>query len=655
MSLPTLPNEIFTEILILLSFIDQKTCMETSQAWYDRFQPSVLQHLSINSRQHFVQFYNKLESSHQTNRPFGLLVRRLRLGPHVGFVSSEFNALPLYCPFLEFLDFNPLMWRYIAYSSTVARWNHLTRLPCMDKLRLAVPILHDTGHGITQLELGSTIVDELAGASHSIISILSFTPSLTSLQLSGGITIAQNISISEFESIHTLCPKLESLSLRSFDSHLKTNDSYLIDIETLPVAFHLKKLRIDISINSEEFLYYWAHKYPHIESLDIQLRLLEPEYYHEAIRPQNSRMKESFSLMATRFTKLRRFQAKFDEKYFPCDVFLRGLNDARAQLKEIVIHFFNFDYYRRSARNFKLLVNNSINTVTNVTLCNWDRSWDYEEDILEPLCQCQYLQVLSLSPQPGTLTEFDFDIILDRFIHLKKLELANTYNLFVRDDGNVNIFNTHRLEELSLKHTMINNRLFEYLAVRCPFLNRLNISNITKPYDNDIQVKIDMPNHSFKSIQIRGLRLGLRIEDTGFQCSYESTLFSLEQTQKVTQRQLRQHRSLYLDSNCTSSKVGSQFPERWYHLYQPTKTRYHGGVSKENVKKSNARLQRLNDEAIHKIKNLQMAKQLWEQISFTGPRIKYEDKSNWYLDIPYGYISVRCNSVSDFSFEGIHV
>jgi hypothetical protein len=630
--------------------------MEISHSWYYRFQPSVLQNLYLNSRQRFRQFYKKLENSHQTNKPFGLLIRRLSLGPNVGVVSSEFNSLPLYCPFLEFLEFNHLLWRYFAYSNNVARWNHLERLPCMEQLRLTVPILRDAGYSITQLEMSSMMVDELAGTSHSVISVLSFTPNLIHLRLSDGIMVSQNISISEFESIHTLCPKLESLSLGSFDSHLKTNDSYLIDIETLPAAPRLKKLHLDISINSEEFLYYWAHKYPHIESLDIQLRLLEPEYYHEAVQSENSHMKESFAVMATRFSKLRRLRAKFDEKYFPCDVFLRGINNVHAQMEEIAIHFYNFDYHRRSARNFKLLVYNSMNTVTCVTISNWDRSWDYEEDILEPLCQCQYLQVLSLSPQPGTLTEFDINVILDRCIHLKKLELSNTYNLFVRDDGNVNIFNTHRLEELSLKHTMVNNRLFEYLAVRCPLLSKLNISYVTKPYDNDIQVKIDMPNHSFKSIHIKGLKLGLRIEDTGFQCNYESTLFSLEQTQKVTQRRLRQHRSLYMDSYILPN-VCSQYPERWYHLYQPTVP--HGktwSISKGNVKKkNNARLQRVNDKGIHKIKNLPVIKQLWEQISFMGPRIKYEDKDNWHLDIPYGYLSVRCNSVKDFSFEGIQV
>ncbi|CEP09443.1 hypothetical protein [Parasitella parasitica] len=595
--------------------------------------------MAISSRYQFKEFLNKLVQTKYSSQPLGLLVRHLNLGANVGMTNKEFHILPVYCPFLEHFDFNPALWQYFTYTNNVEHWKYLAQYPCMNRLKLALPILRFTSSRITHLEMSDLIVDELAGSQMTIISILKYTPDLISLKLSNGNLVSQNISISEFESIHGFCPKLETLHLESFNSHLMTNDGYLVDIETLPIASSLKDLQLNISINSEEFLYYWAHKYPSIQILDIQLRLLEPEYYYEAIQPENSRMKESFAFMATNFRHLKRLKARFDEKYFPCDVFLNSINNNNTRIEQMSIHFYNFDYHRRSARHFKLLMSNSINTMTNVSISNWDRSWDYEVDILEPLSQCTHLKNLSLSPQLGTLTEFDIDIILDCCIHLERLELSNTYNLFVRGYAN-DYTQIHRLKAVKLKHTMVNNRLFEYLAIRCPFLDVLDMSHIIKPYDNNIQVKINMPHHIFKSINIERLQLGLRLEDSGFQCNHYSTIFSLEETKKTEKKMERQRRSQQVNAS-------TNYPERWYHLYQ---SRSKNGGNSDILR---PRIQRLNQVDVEQIKSLHITRQLWEQISFVGSRIKYEDKNKWQRDIPFGYFSVRCRSVNVMQFEGI--
>lgn len=608
MPLATLPNETFSQIVDSLPFQDQKSCMLISHAWHDRFQSIVLKNLFITSRQDFKQFIYKLDLSQQTLPvPLGLLIRRLTLGPRVGVTNSEFHLLPIYCPFLEHLDFNRALWKYFNYTYNIKRWTYLARFPCMQRLKLTVPILRDTGRNLIQLEISPTMVDELHDV--SIISLLNYTPNLIDLKLSSGIKTSPNISISEFESIHTLCPRLEQLDLCSFNARLLSKDSYLVDIETLPIAGSLKQLRLNLSINSEEYLNYWAHKYPHLQSLHLRLRLLEPEYYHEQVEGENSIMKESFTAMASRFTKLVKLTGQFDEKYFPCDVFLRGMNNR--EMQHVSIDFFNFDYIRRNARNFKILMNRSIGSLTHLEIDSWDRSWDYEQDILIPMGKCTRLETLLLSPQPGTLTEFDIDVILDYCTELRSLALKNTYNLFVRDD--VNKTRKHGLQAFSLEHSMVNNQLFDYLAARCPDLTKLKLMHMTKPYDNDIHLKILMPNHSFYSIQITGLMLGLRMEDAGFQCNCSSTLCSLE--------------TLAAD-------------ERWYHLYQP----------KQN---GPPKLQRLNEDRVKKLKDTPITKQLWEHISFAGVRLKYEQKKDWEFDVPFGFTSVQCRSVKEFKFEGV--
>ncbi|KAI7905434.1 uncharacterized protein BX663DRAFT_549436 [Cokeromyces recurvatus] len=663
MSLINLPNEIFIKILKTLSIDDQKTCMQVCHSWHDRFQLTVMKCLYIKSRKQFKEFFNKLKSTQNENITLGQVILRLDLDPTVGMINSEFHLLPLYCPFLEIINFNPELWRYFTYAKeSMTYWRYIIQYPRMERLKLAFPILYNNGQTLTHLEFGSVIIDQLAETRLNIISLLSYTPNLLSLKLSDGITVSHTLSISDFESIHTLCPKLQSLHLESFELRLVTKDVCLIDIKTLPVASHLKNLSLNnLSINSEEFLQYWAHKYSNIESLDIQLRLLEPEYYHEAIWPENSSMKEYFAMMASSFVKLRKLKARFDDKYFPGDVFLRGINTIGLQLEEVSLHFFNFDYHRRNAHQFKILINNSICTLTSISISNWDRNWEYEEDILRPIRYCSQLVDLSLSPQLGTLIEFDIDVFLDKFPCLKRLELANTYNLFIEDETNANINNVHHLEELSLRHTMVNNQLFDYLSIRCPYLNTLRISNFTKPYDNDIQVKVNMPHHDFKSIQIKGLHLGLRIEDAGFQCNHYSTLCSLEETSKTEQKLLKRnnHELVGLMSNSNHMKNKKQnhahdlwCAERWYHLYQP---KYRSNSRKSKYNNNTPRFQRLNNSSIMKIKQLDITHQLWEQISFVGSRIKYEDKKHWYLDIPYGWFSVRCRSVKEFSFEGITI
>ncbi|KAI9273845.1 hypothetical protein EDC94DRAFT_592923 [Helicostylum pulchrum] len=650
MPLDTLPNEIFSQILALISWQDQKTCMLVSPLWHLRFRPSIIKNIRLNTRHQFKYFLSRLQDSHKADQDsFGLLIRRLTLGTRVGIINSEFNQLPILCPFLEYFDFNPNLWRYFTYTENVALWGYLSRFPCMHRLKLTVPILRNTGRNITQLEMSPVTVDELPSTRFNIISILRYTPNLISLQLYNGIVISQNISISELESIHNLCPRLESLQLKGFDAHLLSKDCYYIDIDTLPTAPKLKRLHLDMSINSEDFLHYWAHKYPHIESLDIQLRLLEPEYYHEAVQPENSCMKEAFATMATQFKQLQSLTAYFDEKYFPCDVFLRGINSVQTKMKHISIHFSNFDYHRRSARNFKLLVKNSQSTMKHIDISNWDRSWDYEHDILIPMGQCPHLESLSLSPLPGALTEFDIDIILDYCTCLKKLSLAYTYNLFISNDEKRE---PHPLQELSLRYTMVNNKLFNYLAMRCPHLDKLDILHMTKPFDNNIQVQINMPHNSFKYIHIAGLQLGLRIQDSGFQCIRRSVICSLEEIQKSS-RNNRKEISNDLNTKRATSKY-KKYPERWYHLYQPKqKERLERNINLYGCGTIAPRLQRLRDDQAEKIKSVKVNEKLWEQVVFAGARIEYESKRNWELDIPFGFTSVRCLSVDEFKFEGV--
>ncbi|KAI8637823.1 hypothetical protein BD408DRAFT_423939 [Parasitella parasitica] len=192
---------------------------------------------------------------------------------------------------------------------------------------------------------------------------------------------------------------------------------------------------------------------------------------------------------------------------------------------------------------------------------------------------------------------------------------------------------------------MVNNRLFEYLATRCPFLDVLDVSHIIKPYDNNIQVKINMPHHVFKLISIEKLQLGLRIEDSGFQCNHCSTIFSLEETQKTQQQMKRQIRSQQV--------IERKYPERWYHLYQSHSKSGDKNSLNGSINRLQPRIQRLDQVDVEKIKNLDVTRQLWEQISFVGSRIKYEDKNKWQRDIPFGYFSVRCRSVHNMRFEGI--
>ncbi|KAG2203589.1 hypothetical protein INT47_011683 [Mucor saturninus] len=612
MSLSNLPNEVFSQILDLIPFQDKKTCMLICHAWHDRFQSVVLKNLSIRSRKEFKALFSKLENWERTQSvPLGLLMRRLSLAPRVGMSNAEFQQLPLYCPFLEYLDFNPQLWNYFSYTNGIKRWTYLSQFPCMQRLQLTVPILRDTGQHLTYLEMK---VDDSQTDLSVVVSLLGLSPNLTCLQLDSGIKVGTTISISDFESIHTLCPRLRELELSGFHARLFSKDGYLVDMETLPIAHGLRQLRLDLCINHESFLDYWGHKYPELQTLDLQLKILEPEYFHEPVEGEHALMKASFTHMASQFKQLVKLSGQFDEKYFPCDVFLRGMNSR--PMESVSIHFYNFDYLRRSARNFKILMNRSIETLKELEIVNWDRSWDYEQDILVPMGKMTGLRTLVLSPQPGTLTEFDLDVILDYCPGLDSLTLKNTYNLFVHCHD---VTKRHGLKAFSLEHSMVNNALFDYLSIRCPQLTRLSLDHMTKPYDGEIAVKIHMPNHVFEFIHLRGLNLGLRMEDAGFQSNCSSTICSLEEKARSA-------------------------GERWYHLYQPKAKHGHSPCPT---------LQRLH--SVQKLKETKGTKELWETVAFAGVRLQYEPKKNWEFDIPFGFTSVKCRAVNEFRFEGVLV
>jgi hypothetical protein len=343
------------------------------------------------------------------------------------------------------------------------------------------------------------------------------------------------------------------------------------------------------------------------------------------IPPENSRMKAAFGFLANGFPHLKTLSTKFDEKYLPGDIFLQGLNLVEVTLESLTIYFSHFDYHLRGANNFRQLLSNSSRIITKLEIGNWDQSWNYELDILHPLRACPMLRYLSLSPQPVMQTEFHVDDILDSCPRLHSLEINNNYNLFVKNP--IAIRKPHVLEQLKLDRCMVNECLFEYLAQRCPKLSKLVLSRMTKPYDGNIALNINMPHHQFESIQVRGLQLGLRVQDAGFQCGYHATLCSLEETLKERSK-------------------------RWYHLYSPTPKK------STNYKEQHIppRLQRLSESEAEEIKQINMTPHMWTEIAVVGgSRFSLEKRDNWKFDIRYGYLSVCCKSVDEFTFEDITV
>lgn len=631
MTLLRLPNEILTQVIQLLSIDDLKSCMLVNYSWHERLETFIFQNIHIKSRNQFKQFFILLKETYNGSCPVGLSVRRLILGTQVGVSLEEFRLLSLYCSRLEYLDFNFLLWKYFPYITTYKNWQHLSRYPPIIDASIAETIAKFRGSTITELTLENN-------ASHrvwfdiliSAMSILEKMPNLKYLSLNDNSFKGDIFPLSMFEYIHDSCPQLETLKIHEIVGEIEYGPENK-NSETVLAACNMKELSLNMAIRDEKFLLYWASKYPNIEALNIDLKLRKTTEYYENGQQVNPRLNECFSIMAASFPKLKKLNARFDEQVFPCDVFLTSLNglEVPLQLEDISIRIQNFAYRRRSAPNFKFMIAHAASSLRCIELENWCRTWDYETDLLQPLSECINLEQLSLSPQPGTLTEFEIDIILNTCPRLKQLHLINIYNLFVRDTS---FAAPHPLESLTLEYTMVNKRLFDYLALRCPKLHTLDISNVTKPYENnEIELTINMPEHTFRSIRIESFRLGLRLQDSGFQCGVSASIFSLEETLKT--KRAYQRRS-----------TRRKFPERWYHLYGSEKRKQPWGL-----------LQRLSDSSVQKIKSHQMSNNLWRQISSLGCRIRLERKKDWYLDLPFGYLSVRCKSVDEFVFFDVPI
>ncbi|KAI8880541.1 hypothetical protein K501DRAFT_275512 [Backusella circina FSU 941] len=631
MALSTLPNEILLKVSSQLSVDDLKECLKVNHEWYHRFRSATFRNVHFKSKKQWRTFYRKISN----DRTFGFYINGIALAK-LGMAKEDFYQLPVYCPNLEYISFNPKLWCYFgsfSSHSNIKSWKKLRSVPSMQRLQITEPIIKTLGHQFTCLDLGIDLFDEWREVEKekSILKLLRYTPNLHSLSLNNNsnptlssLASTANhpyvLSMNEFESIHSYCPQLSSLKLLGFRSYWQQNDS-IISIN----ATELLDLAVDMTIDSPDILCYFSKKYPRIRHLTLNLKLFEPRSNRMVIPPENSRMKAAFGFLANGFPHLKTLSTKFDEKYLPGDLFLQGLNLVEVTLESLTIYFSHFDYHLRGANNFRQLLSNSSRIITRLEIGNWDQSWNYELDILHPLRACPMLRHLSLSPQPVMQTEFHIDIILDTCPQLCSLEINNNYNLFVKNP--IAIRKPHVIQKLKLDRCMVNDGLFDYLAQRCPKLSKLVLSRMTKPYDGNIALNINMPHHHFESIQMRGLQLGLRVQDAGFQCGYHATLCSLEETLKERSK-------------------------RWYHLYSPT-------VKKSKTHKEHYPppcLQRLSDSDAEEIQEINMTPQIWTEIAVVGgSRFSLEKRDNWKFDIRYGYLSVCCKSVDEFVFEEIAV
>lgn len=438
---------------------------------------------------------------------------------------------------------------------------------------------------------------------------------------------SERMTLSKFESIHTLCQHLVALTLDGFACDLGANDAR--HVEAFPIATRMKALRlVNIQIGNSIFLLYWGHKYQNIRSLDINIGHLLLE------SPENLRMKAALSTMATQFSDLKKVKAKFSEMYLPHGSFLRGLQASGAHLQDISVSFRNHDqpYYQASILSFKSLVAFSHQTLKRIEIINF---WNIGD--LTPIRRCRRLEQLILEKEPLSAgTGLPFHAVLDDFPRLKHLKLANFYALVMEEHAN----RTPRpLQSLTLCDTTVYTQLFDYVAAKCPNLNTLDVTQCRKIYDGQLQVTINMPHHVFKLIIIEDLYLGLRSSNFFDRSDKCSTLVSLEKTRN--QPELPLDKKWY---HQLLSRRSTKSPEKWYHVYR--ESRYNPLPL----------LQQIKGLHVRRIKKFKMTSKQWDQLKEADDfSCCYGPKNKWSLDIQRGYFSVRCKSVHQFTFQDINL
>ncbi|KAK4513301.1 uncharacterized protein ATC70_011869 [Mucor velutinosus] len=508
------PLEIFDNVAYYLTTKQKGICQSVCRSWRKLFTPSQYRHIHVRGRRQFSQFYQSLEPGF-----VGHYVRRLSVND-VYMTANELNALPMLCPNLIALSFNGIsmdqsMEQAQLEHASLAPWSHLRRLTELQDLTVTNYLLKCPSSPLSSLtHLATRFNDNEPAMKSDFFASLHKATDLINLSLD-----SVTLLLPEMETIHQACPHLQKLRL--INVHLEPIGTTVE--EKRAVATYLcqpaKCMRTfeyqnggDLYDNYE-WVYYFANKYVYMENLELWCEYSVDTPHR--VPPSVTDLEERYGALARLGMVCRCLRsAKFlniTMNYW----FLEALDSVGTQLESIALGDMTdntidlLQYLGESRQN-----------VSSLTLWGWPSLCIQEtmEESIAMIGQCsERLDSLVFSMRFSGIknSPVPIDMLLKYCSKLSYLKLDGTQAALLssadiaRDAlvNNPSTFVRPKLSHLVLENGSFRNELFEYLSIRCPNLRKLEIGSCALIGEcSQMEVKINMPHHTFDMISISHIR-----------------------------------------------------------------------------------------------------------------------------------------------------
>ncbi|KAI9032555.1 hypothetical protein CLU79DRAFT_152442 [Phycomyces nitens] len=454
MLLSSLPPEILTKLTHYLSIQDKISCSLVCKSWKRVFQDTIYSDIIIRSHEALQDVMAPSQDNRRKYHENGHLVRYLTIGHYRDITVDKLYALQKAFPNIKYLSFAIPPSQSNLFESMIDwnLWGSLTEL----RMDIATS-------GLLAME-------------NSLVEAIVCFPLLRRLEICSQKIYYSKISFSveDLDTIHSHLKHLEHMKLRI--RLLALSDTDLERIEKSSPAARMKTLDITSSKIDYRWLYYSAHKYPNIHTLDLCIPGRVPN-----VKEESNNTMALFQQVPVSFRRLTKLKFQYFHEIEGGELlFIDKINFHDIPLKHIWIDI--------STQHITSSPDNLYDAPKNIAeTCLEKCSKTIESFHLK--CNNKYAATIYLTGIENSLcnlievninipTIADIDTLLRAAPRLKSLELVQS-DIKVKDD----LYNSERfeLQSFDLSHSTITSDVLRFLSFHCRNFDTLNM-NYTSVY-----------------------------------------------------------------------------------------------------------------------------------------------------------------------------
>ncbi|KAG0178007.1 hypothetical protein DFQ28_005132 [Apophysomyces sp. BC1034] len=534
---------------------------------------------------------------------YGHQIRELYIHDPVRIMGTDLERLQCSCPFLEILDFQPTQLAECfppPYADMLTAWQRLVHVPPIRSSHDTEPLLHAFGHRLTRLDIRSDALHSLYTHGR-LVSTLCSLVCIRHLTLVAGYPIV--LSLTDMECLHEWLPNLVYLDMQGIALEKGTLPTF----QYISTTLRTFSLQLTSRNNSIQWLLYIAYKYPCLHTLVLDITSTSSPIFEQA-----------YLLIASQLRRLH--SLRIWDPQWPQTPFLRTLRECGTRLEVLETAATDDE---DSDTSLAPLIQESYGFLSKLTL----QRATHLPTTIPLLSHCQRLTKLELAALNQT---YAIDVLLDQLVVLKSLDIEgihffvseSTFQQQHQQKNNISP-KQHGLNILAMYESSFTSDIFYHLNLRCPDLSRLILQGCAVGVTAETtEFLIDMPSHRFTLIDIDGIRL---VVDPETDWRHHYTIGTM---------------TIF----CLGQATGT---EQWYHVCDEKQTPLDQEAFVPGLRK-------LEQQEIHTVKAYRPTRADWaachhyERANFVHPK-------HWQLDIPLGYLGVRCQSVDTFKFWSIEI